>query len=460
MTKLLISLLFVVASFLNLKGQAHDSEVGDKTNPYRAEIPADSIPAILLRNLKKTDIPDSIIEEITRSMLTVNKDKINSILSGKTRINRQVIVDESINPDEISDVAVKDSIEITNFGKKFDRSMLPVLHLSLDELNEIVPGSYEDGHFNIFIDYITDKSELEELRPDYVYSDIQNEDEFILRFKYENAIYLWDSTRFNSGVPMLDTYRKKEEYDKSLYVTFSEHIKEVDGFSSFSQKYEILSPMVEEMDLMPGYYETLKEQRDLYKELRNVEPFSDEFYKISSSASDFRWKIDELEFELKSKLIPVKVTPFRDYYLILWFYPTKEFITKLPERYREEMLEQYEFYLDYESGKGSLGETCVRIEGKKDYFGICEERRGAIEKISFLSHTTETIAADIKLNEARTLKIYIADMMGTIVHQEEQYLNAGNSIEEYRLPNLKAGPYFFVIESDAGELAIEKLFVD
>jgi hypothetical protein len=51
--------------------------------------------------------------------------------------------------------------------------------------------------------------------------------------------------------------------------------------------------------------------------------------------------------------------------------------------------------------------------------------------------------------------------MGQVIHQEKSSLSGGAQLIDV-LPTkpLQSGPYFFVIESDKGELAIEKIFIN
>lgn len=397
----------------------------------------DSILNILQMSYQKGDITEDIYKTMKKNRLITlySKDVLDT--------NRY-----DINPDSI----------YFNFLSKYNDkdTKLPVLSISLNELNDIVPGSYNNGRFNTFYDFIVHKEELVEY-DSILDIDQLPDNKFIQRFKYQNGVYLHDSTRFNIGIPITDSYREIEQYDPTLYVSYTDYAEYSDSEKPYFKNYPFISPIISKSNLIPEQQrlEAIKDSLLFY--MKNDKS---KRYKIF----DYLNALDTLQLryhDLRSQLIPVKVTPFRDYYVVLWFYPTKEFISKLPDRYRNDMAEQYELYKQMKNKGEGLGEVCIKLDGKTDYFGICGERRGAIEKIRFTSTTTNNISADLRLKEDRTLKVYISTIMGQVVHQEEMSLSGGAQLIDV-LPTkpLQSGPYFFVIESDKGELAIEKIFIN
>jgi hypothetical protein len=423
-------------------------------------------------NYNPTDIateqPNNNLSLGTKSKTDYQKQKNDKNIISKvkriaskdiTRTQNTVQDDIDTNAYEVS----PDSITLKNSVWNFkNQDVLPLVSISLNELNSIIPGSYENGKFYSYIDYITTKEELNTLRPEFDTSDL-SDGEYIVRFKYEHGNNLFDSTRFQSGVPIDSSIRDINNYDRSLYLSYTDyHLFNDDDIPIIIDRY-FISPFLEYENILPSL-EIEKAEIRLFDLLNNADstlPYDSIYQEKIYQHGKYLDSLRILVYELKTKLIPVKVTPFRDYYVVLWFYPTKEFISKLPDRYRNDMAEQYELYKQIENKGEGLGEVCIKLDGKTDYFGICGERRGAIEEIRFTSTTANNISADLRLKEDRTLKVYISTIMGQVIHQEKTSLSGGAQLIDV-LPTkpLQSGPYFFVIESDKGELAIEKIFIN
>ncbi|GAB5466756.1 MAG: hypothetical protein Kapaf2KO_21920 [Candidatus Kapaibacteriales bacterium] len=74
-----------------------------------------------------------------------------------------------------------------------------------------------------------------------------------------------------------------------------------------------------------------------------------------------------------------------------------------------------------------------------------------------LSDTIE--AAFAKFDTIREGNIMLANMLGKVIHNETRSLLQGKQGVDLLPDNLDAGPYFLVLETAKGELAIEKVFV-
>ncbi|MBL7974616.1 MAG: T9SS type A sorting domain-containing protein [Candidatus Kapabacteria bacterium] len=173
-------------------------------------------------------------------------------------------------------------------------------------------------------------------------------------------------------------------------------------------------------------------------------------------------------FPLISKLIPVRiqhaVPNSGSAEIILWYYPTDEFISKLPSRYADqirkesERIEQIEQKNEKDSGTATIQQ---RYAGEYQYTDVARSRSGAVEILSVGPNPArENATLRYKVSEPRTVHIVLYDMQGAKV-AELATANAytGETEAQLQLNNLASGAYLITLVTDRGEQAIQRLII-
>jgi hypothetical protein len=322
-----------------------------------------------------------------------------------------------------------------NYGSQ----ILPVIQINKTELQKIVPESFEDNKFFI----LREKTIIYDSIPKN-FSNLYDEQTYISRIKYKDGYF----EEYDTIIHDWENLSNISNVNKTLYVGFTETNQD---FTKHNHSMHI-SPLVSMWDLYK-------------KELKSIDINLNEYPVFLAGNDDHNMntlnKYDTFYNNLRKELVPVlyKINP--DLHYVLWFIPTDEFIERLPDRYSGTIREQFELFRDISTGEKERGESCIQITDKTDYFGLCGERRGAIENIEFVSFTQSNISAKLKLAEDRKLRFYISTIMGKIVHQENISIGSGSHLVDI-VPRdqLERGAYFFVIETEEGEIAIEKVFIE
>lgn len=317
-------------------------------------------------------------------------------------------------------------------------NVLPIIKLNKEELYSILPESFENGEFIIVRETLVDSDSIPE-----EYNQGYDKEYYIQSQIYRNGYFDNDTADID-----WNNLKVMQEVNKRLYVSFTQ------TDAAFSQHLYSMnaSPLIKMWDT---YGKTLNE----------VDFVPDEYPEFSLKDAGHNKSILKnalaMNSKLKEEMIPVlyKISPELHY--VLWFIPTQEFIERLPDRYRDEIRGQYELFRKLSiDNQEDVVETCLKLEGKKDYFGICGEKRGAIERIVFQSVTTDGISAELELSADRMVGITVSDLMGKVFWSETKLIKKGKSSIVIKPANLQKAPYFVVIETDEGEFAIEKVFLN
>jgi hypothetical protein len=146
-----------------------------------------------------------------------------------------------------------------------------------------------------------------------------------------------------------------------------------------------------------------------------------------------------------------------------WYYPTKELIEKLPEKYRESLKKELGIVDDINSGNQAAIAGCEKMEGKDSYFDICESSSGALGGISVFPHPVVTNAkCRLYLKESRVVSVFLYDgggaLMGNVVANQSQ--TAGNNDFDLPFEELNSGVYILVAITEKNEKITTKIIVN
>jgi hypothetical protein len=202
---------------------------------------------------------------------------------------------------------------------------------------------------------------------------------------------------------------------------------------------------------------------------------SEEIQNLALTIKPF--KLDETQF-LK-KLIPIKIKigknikrereevlrrqknnlyNYAEY--ILWYEATPEFIEKLPERYKGELMKELNIIESFEKGTITKEEACSNINDKHDYFNFCESFSATISNVILYPYPAqEDIHCSFELKKSCKISFMLFDLDGKPVKTiiKDKYFQAGNQVERLDLNEIKRGMYMLVIIPSDGDQAAVKL---
>lgn len=154
-----------------------------------------------------------------------------------------------------------------------------------------------------------------------------------------------------------------------------------------------------------------------------------------------------------NKLLPIAYTDNNEIKYIFWFDPNVELIKKLPEKYQENLLEQFNLI-----NSENYCETVTA--GEDTYFDILRSCDGKMKDLAVYPNPTEG-ALNIKfyLEEQRELNIAVYDASGEKVKnlEKSRVFYPGDSEEMYDISELNPGLYVISIISNEGEQIIQRV---
>lgn len=190
-----------------------------------------------------------------------------------------------------------------------------------------------------------------------------------------------------------------------------------------------------------------------------------------SSNSDVKsFDFDLLDSEINlNELLPVEVdlkdengNPYiyggKQKSYIIWFEPTEEFITKLPDAIRKKLSPELEAIPEsYES----CPEPPV-IAGDRPHFDIWRACSGAIENLKvFPVPVKDILTYKYNLSQDRDISLYICNLSGEVMANplNSAEIHEGCVEEKVDVSFLKPGMYLLVVSSNVGEKAVQRFIV-
>lgn len=155
-----------------------------------------------------------------------------------------------------------------------------------------------------------------------------------------------------------------------------------------------------------------------------------------------------------NKLIPIEIKldgENLDY--VLWFEPTLELLSKLPEHLQEKLRSEFEVLQNSESAV--CGEAPVK-DPISDRWNGCS---GAIMNLKLYPiPAKDNLNYSFELSEARSVEITFTDINGNKLdmNSRKQSFSAGNYNNNLNISNLTPGIYYLTIVSDKGEIVNQR----
>lgn len=174
-------------------------------------------------------------------------------------------------------------------------------------------------------------------------------------------------------------------------------------------------------------------------------------------------------------MIPVRVhladkTPIPDNFdytlnfMIFWFFPTKEFVDALPDRYRETLRNELDIIDKINSGNMLVQDACKGFDEKESFFEICKLSSGALSDLSVYPNPSFNNDATCRftLTSKRKITITIHDVSGKYIATIMK--NETKAPDDYQvklnLGNISKGIYLVAVSTDNGEQVVQRLILN
>ncbi|MBX3043626.1 MAG: T9SS type A sorting domain-containing protein [Candidatus Kapabacteria bacterium] len=166
-----------------------------------------------------------------------------------------------------------------------------------------------------------------------------------------------------------------------------------------------------------------------------------------------------------SKLIPLEIT-FNDKSiekLILWYYPSPEFINSLPERYRKILVSEISIINKLSNGEIDINSAC-EMSSEETFFDICRFKSGGLSIRGIYPNPTydANVTLDFSLDEMRDIEINIYDLQGSFIGliSKPQRMERGNQSMKLNLGKLNTGIYIIGIKSNMNEFVSQRIVIN
>jgi len=178
------------------------------------------------------------------------------------------------------------------------------------------------------------------------------------------------------------------------------------------------------------------------------------------------------KYPIMSRLIPVHI-PFkkidaatgREKILAnatFWFAPTEEFVSALPERYREPLIKELALMRRIEKNELTSEEVCEVIRGEPTFFDICRMENGVVKDVSVYPNPVQPNSKCVfTLDEPRNVMITLHNTNGVLLKMlaDGKKFQAGPHEIPLEFRDTPAGAYLVAVMTERGEKAVFRVLV-
>ncbi len=149
--------------------------------------------------------------------------------------------------------------------------------------------------------------------------------------------------------------------------------------------------------------------------------------------------------------------------IVLWFYPSEEFLSKLPERYRKRIRKELSIIASIENGEMKADQACSALNNENSLFDLCRLSSNGIK--DFIVYPNPNSGNEINLKfeliEKCSVEIRLHKMSGQFV-ETIKTLNLPKGTQEIKAGfrnKLNPGVYLISLSTDKGENVVQRLIV-
>lgn len=298
-------------------------------------------------------------------------------------------------------------------------------------------------------------------------------------------------TQSNGGTTSMEVHKERFKEFYSLYfggdttaeVATLRYKISLDTFSTACQpiRYPMannVQPMASPLIISQDYYRNSNDEGRIVVTFENpllldsISKFSKQVFEMYSStelesgSSECR---DITKYSLLSKLVPVRIRMKPDNAskeqpvgsdIILWYYPSREFIEALPQSIADRLRIELGFTTLVEEGVLRADDLKQRYCGEYNFTDVCRTKDGAVS-ISSVAPNPASDRAMVKVHvtEQRNFSVSLHDIAGNRVAHLVNLRLADSDIVTIDVSDKPAGTYLIAITSDKGEQVVERLIV-
>ena len=170
-----------------------------------------------------------------------------------------------------------------------------------------------------------------------------------------------------------------------------------------------------------------------------------------------------------SKLVPVHISDLKvdangdtvSNQIDFWFVASREFVMKLPERYREPILKELDLIKSIENGTLPVEDACEILKGATSYFGICSSGSSDINKITVYPNPVKegsaTVNFHLKNDKKLKMELYSSDGKFTNLIKDFEDYKSGSNTVKINLSKISSGVYLLSLTDEKNNRATVKL---
>ncbi|MEP7217874.1 MAG: hypothetical protein ABI876_03105 [Bacteroidota bacterium] len=169
-------------------------------------------------------------------------------------------------------------------------------------------------------------------------------------------------------------------------------------------------------------------------------------------------------------LVPVHIRPgaravggtARGADVILWYYPTPEFVAALPARYRISLQKELTVIADVVECNLPPGEACSRMTGVPLLSNYCKRISGALSGLSISPNPAHgSVAMRYTLENQRMIRAALYGIRGEFIRELMPATTSGTGahLVTLELGDVTPGAYVVVLRSDREEQVSDRLIV-
>jgi hypothetical protein len=151
-----------------------------------------------------------------------------------------------------------------------------------------------------------------------------------------------------------------------------------------------------------------------------------------------------------------------DYYesITLWYYPSEEFLSKLPEDIREQLEKEIELVEEIQKGEMQPEEACAEVGDKESLLGLCNLSKQTLTDLKvFPNPAQDVVNIEFYLLEPVQYKIILTDMTGNYIQDITDWRQGDEGIEQWFLTDRDNGTYLVQVITEKGEKLMAKFVV-
>ncbi len=304
--------------------------------------------------------------------------------------------------------------------------------------------------------------------------------------KYRNTIKWWKNkyAKIKGAAFSIGSRNPKNNPEYSFYVSGGRKPMTYEGwglndYSNVNPVFEGRSFNTDVMDISPILYSNDKSNskelvteiidlRDLMNEVKKIDRSSDEFKQKKETYDSLIKRVYLNQYKLSVNYLlplklrcPAKIESDSEEHVIkyLWYAPTEEFLSALPDRYEKPLRNEISIMKALEAGELNIYDACKGLENQESYYNICNLSSDDIAELKiFPNPATNAAKCEFMLTDDRFVKITVNDVNGNFVKEVTDWESMAPGIKtiSLNLSGLAPGMYLLMVNTDKGDKVLRR----